>query len=85
MRQKMLMSKRSFLRNAHNTEQTPFTRVHPSGTHFTAESTEAMHIKRSAHGYDILMEPRCEPSNAESKNRHLTDMTSELKINSRAK
>ena len=29
----------------HSTEQTPFTRVFQSGTHFTAESTEAMRVK----------------------------------------
>ena len=34
---------------------TSFTRLFPSGTHFTAESTEAMQIKYLAQGNNILM------------------------------
>ena len=40
-----LIVKCYFLRRAHSTEQTPATMVLPSGTHFSAESTEAMRIK----------------------------------------
>ena len=40
-----LIFKYYFLRKAHSNEQTPFTAVFPSATHFSAESTEAMWIK----------------------------------------
>ena len=50
-----------FLWKAHSTDQTTITRVSSSGTHFTAESTEAMRIKRNAHRHNILMQPRFEP------------------------
>ena len=46
-----------FLRNTQSTEQTPFARVFPFGTHLTDESTEAMRIKCLAHGHNILMQP----------------------------
>ena len=39
------ISKYYFLRKAHSTEQTLFTRMFPSGTHFLAESTETMRTK----------------------------------------
>ena len=41
-----------FLLKAHSTEKTPVTRVFPTGTHFTAESTEAMLIKCLGQGYN---------------------------------
>ena len=41
----------------------------PPGTHFTAESTEAMRIKCLAQGHNILM-PEFEPSTPVSRNRH---------------
>ena len=41
-----LTSKCYFLRRAHSTEQTSFMRAFPSGTHFTAESTEAAQLSR---------------------------------------
>ena len=37
-----LIFKCYFLRKAHGTEQAPFTRVFPSGTHLPAEFTKAM-------------------------------------------
>ena len=49
-----LIFKCYFLRSAHCTEQTPFTKLFPSGTHFTDESTEAMRINRLAQ--DILVQ-----------------------------
>ena len=50
-----LIFKCYFLRRSHSTEQTPFTRVIPSGYHFTAESTEAMRNKCLAQGHNIVM------------------------------
>ena len=43
-----------FLQKTHITEQRPFMRVFPSGTHFSAEWTEAMPIKCPAQGRSIL-------------------------------
>ena len=48
--------------------------VPPPGTHFTAESTEAMPIKCLAQGHNILM-PGLEPSTPVSRNRHSNHMT----------
>ena len=56
-----------FLCKSHSTEQIPFTRVFLFGTHFTAESTEAMRIMCLAQGHDILMQSWCEPSIAVSR------------------
>ena len=47
--------KRYFHQRAHSTEQSHFTTVFSSGTHFTDESTETMQIKCLAYGHDILM------------------------------
>ena len=52
----------NILRRTHRPEQTPFTGVMLSGTHFTAEWTEAMRIKCLAQGHNILMLPGFEPS-----------------------
>ena len=43
--------------------------VVPPGTHFTAESTEAMQIKYLAQGNNILL-PGFEPSTSVTRNRH---------------
>ena len=43
--------------------------VSPPGTHFTADSTEAMWIKCLAHGHYMLMHFGFEPSIAVSTNR----------------
>ena len=51
----------------------------PPGTHFTAESTEAMQIKCLAQGHDILM-PEFAPSASVSRNRHSNHMTNMLPI-----
>ena len=64
-----------FLRKAHSTEQTPFTRVSPYGTRLTAESIEAMRLKCLAQGHNALMLPGFKPSITVSTNRRLTDMT----------
>ena len=69
-----------FLRRAHSTEQTPFTRVYPPGTHFTVESTDAMRIKCLPQGLNILMLPGFEPSIAVSIDRHLAHVTNMLYI-----
>ena len=53
----------------------------PSGTHLTAESTEAMRIKCHAQGYIILTQPGFEPSTAVIRKRHLTNMTIMLRYN----
>ena len=66
------------LRKAHSTEQTPFTKVFPSSTHFTAEATEAVRIKCLAQEYNILIQPGLEPSMSISRNRDLTNMTNML-------
>ena len=44
-----------FLWRAHATEQTPFMRMFLTGTHLTAELTEAMQIKCLPQGHNILM------------------------------
>ena len=49
-------------------------KVNPPGTHFTAESTEAMQIKCLAQGNNILM-LGFEPSTSASRNRHSNHMT----------
>ena len=46
-----------------------------SGTHFSAELTETMWIKCLVQAHNILIQSWFEPSNALSKNRHLTYMT----------
>ena len=51
----------------YGTKQTHFMRVIPSGSHFRAESTEAMPIKFLVHGHNIMMHPRVKPSIAVSK------------------
>ena len=53
----MLIFRCYFPRKAHSTEQIPFMRVFPSGTHHTAETTEAMRIKCLAQGHITLMLP----------------------------
>ena len=63
-----LIYMRCFLRKAYSTEQTPFMRVSPPGTHFSAESSEAMRIKYLAEGQDILLQLGYEPSIAVSRN-----------------
>ena len=52
-----LIFKCYFLRTAHSIEKSPFMMVFPSGTHFLAESTEAMRIGCLAQGYIMLMQP----------------------------
>ena len=47
-----LILKYHFLQRAHSTEQAPLTRVFPSGTHLSAESTEAMWIECLAQGHN---------------------------------
>ena len=47
----------------------------PPGTHFTAESTEAMRIKCLAQGYNVLL-PGFKTSNSVSRNKHPEHMTS---------
>ena len=69
-----------FHRRDHSAEQTHFTRVFPSDTHFTAESTEAMRIKYLAHSHNILIKPRFKPSIAVCRNRYPTHMTSILHV-----
>ena len=69
-----------FLRKALSTEQIPFTKMFPSGAHFTAESTEAMRIKFLAQGHSILMQSEFEQSIAISKNRHLTETINILQM-----
>ena len=67
------------LREFHSTEQTPFTRVLPPGTHLTAESTGAKRNKRLAQGHNILMQAGGEQSVTVSTTRHLTDMANVLR------
>ena len=45
-----------FHRRAHSTEQTPFTRVFQSDNHVTAESPEAMRIRRLAQGHNKFLQ-----------------------------
>ena len=47
----MLILKFYFLWKAHGIEQIPFTRVFPSGTHLSVESTDAKRIKCLAQEY----------------------------------
>ena len=54
-----------------------FTSLSPPGTHFTAESTEAMRIKRLAQGRNILL-PGFEPSTSVCRNRHSNQTTNML-------
>ena len=53
--------------------------VVPPGTHFTAESTEAMRIKCLAQKRSILI-PGFQPSTSVSRNQHTNHMTNMLKI-----
>ena len=55
-----------------------FMRLSPPGTHFTAESTEAMQTKCLAQGHNILMLPGFEPSTSVSRNGHPNHMTNIL-------
>ena len=64
---------------AHSTDQTPFTRVFQSGTHFSSELTEAMQIKCLAQGHNIVIQPGIEPPFDVTRNRHLTHMTNMLR------
>ena len=52
----------SFLRRAHGTDQTPFSRVLPPGTYLTAESTDAMRFMYKSQGHNVQMQPALEPS-----------------------
>ena len=52
-------------------------RLSPPGTHFTAESTEAMQIKYLAQGNNILL-PGFEPSTSVTRNRHLNQTANML-------
>ena len=45
-----------FLQKAHSTEQSPIMVMCQPGTHFTAESTDAMRTKCLVHGHNILMQ-----------------------------
>ena len=54
--QNALLFKCYFFQKANGTEQIHLTREFPSGTHFTAESTEAMHLKCIAQGHNIMMQ-----------------------------
>ena len=51
-----------FIRKVNSTNQSPFTRVFSSDTHFTAESSEAMWIKCLANGCNILVQSGFESS-----------------------
>ena len=51
----------------------------PPGTHFTAESTEAMQIKYLAQGNKILL-PEFEPSTSVTRNRHSKQTTNMLDV-----
>ena len=64
-----------FLRKAHSTEQTPFTRMSPSGSHWSDELTEAMRIKCRARRHKNWYSFRFEPSNSVSRNRRLIHAT----------
>ena len=64
----MLIFKQYFVRRAHSTDQTPNTWVFPSGTHWTAESTETMWANILI-AEPTMMQPRVEPSICISRNR----------------
>ena len=68
-----------FLQRAHSTKKTPFKRVFPSDTHFTAKSAKALRKQCLAQGHYIPMQPGCESTIAVSGNRHLTCMANMLK------
>ena len=70
-----LIFKCDFLWKADCTNQILFMMVFPSGTHFSAESTEAMQIKCFAQEFNVPMQPRFEPLITASRERHVTDMT----------
>ena len=67
-----------FIQKAHSPEQTHIMRVFTSGTHLSAEMTEAMWIKCFAQGQNILMQPGFEPPIAAPQNRHHIHMTNIL-------
>ena len=71
----VLIFKCYFLGKDRSSEQTPFSRVFTYGTHFTAETTEAMRIKCLAQEHNILMLLGFEPSTSLSISRHLSHMT----------
>ena len=54
--------------------------VFQPGTHFTAESTEAMRIECLAHGHSILTQAGFEPSTSVSIDRYLSNMTNMLSM-----
>ena len=61
----------------------PFTRLSHPGTHFTAESTEAIRIKCLAQGHNILM-PRFDTSTSISRSwnsNHMTSMLCQIQVN----
>ena len=78
-RHKTYTFKCSFLCKAHSTEQTPFMRVLQSGTHLSAESTEAMRIICLAEGHNIMQPNFVESSICISRHRFLTLVTKMLK------
>ena len=57
----------------------PFTWVFPPGTHFTAESTDAMRITFLAEGPNLMIQPGFEPSISVSRNQHLNHIANMLK------
>ena len=60
--QEVVIDLMPFLRRAHGTEHTPFTRISSPGFHFTAESTEAMRMRCLAQGHNRLGPVRFQPS-----------------------
>ena len=62
----------NFLRKAKSIEQTPFTKVFPSGIHFTAKSNETMWIKCLSQWHNTLMQPGIEPSIIVYRSRYFT-------------
>ena len=58
----VLIFKCYFLRKSHNTEQAVSMMLFPSGSHFTANSTEAMQIECPAEELSILVQPDFKPS-----------------------
>ena len=63
---------RAHARDGVDTTTTSFTRLSPPGTHFTAESTEAMRIKCLAQGNNILL-PGFKPSTSVSETNILAN------------